>query len=59
MVRDPEQRAKAVGGAREAVGEGGFEVIAECDSAVPGPKGNVEAFLYARRIERPGAGAHV
>ncbi|MGH7440906.1 MAG: TlyA family RNA methyltransferase [Polyangiaceae bacterium] len=54
VVRDPEERAKAVGGAREAVVEGGFEVMAECDSALPGPKGNVEAFLYARRIERPG-----
>jgi 23S rRNA (cytidine1920-2'-O)/16S rRNA (cytidine1409-2'-O)-methyltransferase len=58
VVRDPAERAKAIRAASEAVSAGGFELIAECDSAVPGPKGNVEAFVHARRIERPGP-AHV
>jgi 23S rRNA (cytidine1920-2'-O)/16S rRNA (cytidine1409-2'-O)-methyltransferase len=55
VVRDPLERARAIRAASEAVGAGGFELIGECDSAVPGPKGNVEAFVYARRALRPAA----
>jgi 23S rRNA (cytidine1920-2'-O)/16S rRNA (cytidine1409-2'-O)-methyltransferase len=55
VVRDPVERAKAIRTASEAVSAGGFELIGECDSSVPGPKGNVEAFVYARRVELPGA----
>lgn len=53
VVRDPVERAKAIRAASEAVSAGGFELISECDSTVPGPKGNVEAFVYARRVELP------
>jgi 23S rRNA (cytidine1920-2'-O)/16S rRNA (cytidine1409-2'-O)-methyltransferase len=52
VVHDPETRSRAVAAARDAVAAGGFEVVAECDSALPGPKGNVEAFLRARRSVR-------
>ena len=49
VVRDPDLRARAIEGAREAIHRAGFHVVAECDSALPGPRGNVEHFVYARR----------
>jgi 23S rRNA (cytidine1920-2'-O)/16S rRNA (cytidine1409-2'-O)-methyltransferase len=49
VVRDPATRAQVVAGAREAIAAAGFDVIAECDSTLAGPKGNVEAFVRARR----------
>lgn len=53
VIRDEATRLDAVAGARSAVEEAGFVVLGEVDSAVPGPKGNVERFLYARRDARP------
>ncbi|MDI1477185.1 TlyA family RNA methyltransferase [Polyangium sp. y55x31] len=49
VIRDQETRNAAIAAARRAVEEGGFEVVAEVDSAVAGPKGNVERFVWARR----------
>jgi len=49
VIRDQAVRAAAIGGAREAIEAAGFIVIAEADSAVKGPKGNVERFVWARR----------
>jgi 23S rRNA (cytidine1920-2'-O)/16S rRNA (cytidine1409-2'-O)-methyltransferase len=49
VIRDPETRERAIAGARAAVVAHGFEPIAECDSPLPGPKGNLERFLVARR----------
>src|SRR5262249_30787160 len=49
VIRDEATRLSAIKGAREAIEAAGFDVIAEADSAVHGPKGNVERFLYARR----------
>ncbi|HVY44780.1 MAG TPA: SAM-dependent methyltransferase, partial [Minicystis sp.] len=52
VIRDAATRAAAIDAARAAVEDGGFTVVAAVDSAVPGPKGNVEHFVYALR--RPG-----
>jgi 23S rRNA (cytidine1920-2'-O)/16S rRNA (cytidine1409-2'-O)-methyltransferase len=49
VIRDPEARGAAVDKARDDVTAAGFDVVAEVDSAVPGRKGNVERFVYARR----------
>ncbi len=53
VIRDEETRMAAVASARAAVEAAGFEVLGEVDSAVHGPKGNVERFVHARRVERP------
>jgi 23S rRNA (cytidine1920-2'-O)/16S rRNA (cytidine1409-2'-O)-methyltransferase len=47
VIRDEETRLGAIAGAREAIANR-FALVAEVDSAVPGPKGNVERFIYAR-----------
>ena len=49
VIRDPEVRQAAIDRAISAVREAGFDVIGECDSVVPGPKGNVERFVYSRK----------
>lgn len=49
VIRDEGTRLAAIGGARRAIAEAGFTVVAETDSAVRGPKGNLERFVYARR----------
>ena len=49
VIRDEATRLGAIASARAAVEEAGFTVVAEVDSAVPGPKGNVERFVHARR----------
>lgn len=49
VIRDPEVRARAIEGVVAELAEAGFEVIAQCDSTLPGPKGNVEAFVHARK----------
>ena len=47
VIRDPEVRARAIESAKEAVTRAGFSIRAEVDSALAGPKGNRERFLYA------------
>jgi len=49
VIRDETVRARAIDRAAEDVERAGFAIVAKCDSALPGPKGNVEAFLHARR----------
>ncbi len=51
VVRDPETRRRAIDDAAASIVGSGFEVLGQCDSAVPGPKGNVEAFVWARRVK--------
>jgi 23S rRNA (cytidine1920-2'-O)/16S rRNA (cytidine1409-2'-O)-methyltransferase len=51
VIRDEAVREQAVGAAREAVRQAGFEVLAETDSPIRGPKGNLERLLYARLRE--------
>jgi len=52
VVRDPEQRARAVREVREAGQALGLLRLAETESILAGPKGNREVFLL---FERPGA----
>jgi 23S rRNA (cytidine1920-2'-O)/16S rRNA (cytidine1409-2'-O)-methyltransferase len=49
VIRDPEVRRAAIDQAARAVTDAGFELLGQCDCRVPGPKGNVEHFLLARR----------
>ncbi len=49
VVRDERVRADAVSAAVESVRSGGFDVLGQCDSVLPGPKGNLEAFVWARK----------
>jgi 23S rRNA (cytidine1920-2'-O)/16S rRNA (cytidine1409-2'-O)-methyltransferase len=53
VVRDETVRAEAIASAARAVAEAGFELLAQRDSALAGPKGNLEAFVHARRTQRP------
>ena len=50
VIRDAAVRERAIDDARRAVTAAGFHIHAEADSALPGPKGNVERFFYARRL---------
>ncbi len=57
VIRDPTVRDAAIGRARAAMLAAGLEVLGERDSRVPGPKGNVERFMLARRpTSDPGSG---
>ena len=49
VIRDEPTRLAAIGQARSAITEAGFLLLGEVDSAVHGPKGNVERFVHARR----------
>lgn len=49
VIRDPEVRRAAIDQAVRAVRDAGFALLGQCDCRVPGPKGNVEHFLSARR----------
>jgi 23S rRNA (cytidine1920-2'-O)/16S rRNA (cytidine1409-2'-O)-methyltransferase len=49
VVRDPAARAEAIDGIRAFVEAQGLAVVGVMDSPVPGPAGNVEALLVARR----------
>lgn len=49
VVRDPKVRQDAIDQAVRAVQAAGFQILGQCDCRVPGPKGNVEHFLSARR----------
>jgi 23S rRNA (cytidine1920-2'-O)/16S rRNA (cytidine1409-2'-O)-methyltransferase len=54
VVRDEGARAEAIANAVQDVRASGFEVLAQCDSSLLGPKGNREAFVRARAPGRPG-----
>jgi 23S rRNA (cytidine1920-2'-O)/16S rRNA (cytidine1409-2'-O)-methyltransferase len=49
VVRDPEVRARAIETVLGEVRAAGFDVLATCDSPIEGPKGNLEAFVHARK----------
>jgi 23S rRNA (cytidine1920-2'-O)/16S rRNA (cytidine1409-2'-O)-methyltransferase len=49
VIRDEATRLSAIADARGAVEAAGFSVAGEIDSAVHGPKGNIERFIHARR----------
>ncbi len=50
VVRDESVRAGAIDAAIDELVAAGFELLARSDSVLPGPKGNREAFVHARRI---------
>jgi 23S rRNA (cytidine1920-2'-O)/16S rRNA (cytidine1409-2'-O)-methyltransferase len=50
VVRDEAVRTGAIDAAAQELRDAGFEVLAQCDSVLPGPKGNREAFVHARRV---------
>jgi 23S rRNA (cytidine1920-2'-O)/16S rRNA (cytidine1409-2'-O)-methyltransferase len=47
VIRDPVIRQEAISHALDSVREAGFEIRSQADSALAGPKGNVEHFVYA------------
>lgn len=49
VITDQAVRARAVQAALDAVAAAGFELLGDCPCRVPGPKGNVEHFVLARR----------
>ena len=49
VVRDPEARAGAIAAVERDAVALGFTVLDRCDSPLPGPEGNVEAFVRLRR----------
>lgn len=49
VIRDPEVRAAAIAGVTGEVAAVGLEVLGTCDSPIEGPKGNLEAFVHARK----------
>ncbi|WP_437334512.1 TlyA family RNA methyltransferase [Sorangium sp. So ce296] len=49
VIRDEATRLAAIAEARQAIEAAGFSVVGAVDSAVRGPKGNVEHFVHARR----------
>lgn len=55
VIADPELRRSIVAGVTEMIASHGFELLGACDSVLPGPKGNVEHFVLARRQERAAA----
>lgn len=50
VIRDPIVRARAIEEAAAHVASAGFQLLGQCDCRVPGPKGNVEHFVWARRL---------
>lgn len=49
VVRDPALRARAIDAAIAEVRDAGFEILGAEDCVIEGPKGNLEAFVHARR----------
>jgi 23S rRNA (cytidine1920-2'-O)/16S rRNA (cytidine1409-2'-O)-methyltransferase len=54
VVRDSEDRRNAIGTLVAEAEELGFELIAEADSVLTGPKGNQETFIWLRRVAAAG-----
>lgn len=49
VVRDEQVREGAIAGAVEDVRAAGFDILGTADCVIEGPKGNLEAFVHARR----------
>lgn len=49
VVSDGAVRAAAIASAVAAVAAAGFSVLGDCECRLPGPRGNVEHFVLARR----------
>jgi 23S rRNA (cytidine1920-2'-O)/16S rRNA (cytidine1409-2'-O)-methyltransferase len=50
VVRDPELRREAIANLVADAAKLGFELVAEADSVITGPKGNQETFIWLRRV---------
>jgi len=50
VIRDPTIRSAAIHRVRGEIQQAGFTMVAQSDSTLPGPKGNLECFLLARRL---------
>ncbi len=51
VITDPALRVEAIGRTKGVLVAAGFELVASADSRVHGPKGNIEHFVHATRIE--------
>jgi 23S rRNA (cytidine1920-2'-O)/16S rRNA (cytidine1409-2'-O)-methyltransferase len=51
VVRDPEVRQEAIAAIVAAADRLGFQIRAQSDSVITGPKGNQETFIWLRRVE--------
>jgi 23S rRNA (cytidine1920-2'-O)/16S rRNA (cytidine1409-2'-O)-methyltransferase len=49
VITDPALREGILERVKGEVAANGFRVVASCDSSLPGPKGNVEHFVFALR----------
>ncbi|MBJ7353696.1 MAG: TlyA family RNA methyltransferase [Thermoleophilaceae bacterium] len=54
VVRDREARIDAIEAAARSAQAIGFSVLGACSSGLPGPAGNLEAFLWLAEQSRPG-----
>jgi 23S rRNA (cytidine1920-2'-O)/16S rRNA (cytidine1409-2'-O)-methyltransferase len=50
VVRDEGVRTEAIENARDDIEAAGFTILATVDCVIPGPKGNREAFVHAKRV---------
>lgn len=50
VIRDPALRSRAIDDAVVDVRTAGFEILGTADCVIEGPKGNLEAFVHARRL---------
>lgn len=50
VVRDPDVRTKVIAKIKNVLPDWGFRLKGEAPSALPGPKGNLEHFLYFEKI---------
>ena len=56
VIKDPLLRARIIDDVRAEVAQAGFRLLGCCDSSLPGPKGNLEHFVFAERAgEAPAA----
>jgi 23S rRNA (cytidine1920-2'-O)/16S rRNA (cytidine1409-2'-O)-methyltransferase len=53
VVRDPAVRQGAIDAAVGEVRDAGFDILGTADCVIEGPKGNLEAFVHARRVREP------
>jgi len=49
VIRDPAIREAAIAGALDDLRADGFTILSTADCVIEGPKGNLEAFVHARR----------
>lgn len=56
VIRDAALRTELIARARSSIEAAGFDVLGGADSALAGPKGNLEYFVLARRRAEPDAG---